>query len=86
MICNSDVKETIYACAAIDEIVSVASKNQASKDRTGRVSSPVPPMKSRRSSVHSPPNNVSFGGSLRDALLNEEWLDSLDDARRKLAL
>ena len=28
----------------------------------------------------------SFDGSLRDALLNEEWLDSLDEARRKLAL
>ena len=29
---------------------------------------------------------VSFNGSLRDELLNEEWFDSLDDARRKLAL
>ena len=28
----------------------------------------------------------SFNGSLRDELLNEEWFDSLDDARRKLAL
>ena len=28
----------------------------------------------------------SFNGSLRDELLNEEWLDSLPDARRKLAL
>lgn len=28
----------------------------------------------------------SFNGSLRDALLNEELFDSLDDARRKLAL
>ena len=28
----------------------------------------------------------SFKGSLRDALLNEEMFDSLDDARRKLAL
>ena len=28
----------------------------------------------------------SFNGSLRDELLNEEWFESLDDARRKLAL
>jgi putative transposase len=28
----------------------------------------------------------SFNGSLRDALLNEEMFDNLDDARRKLAL
>lgn len=28
----------------------------------------------------------SFNGSLRDELLNEEMFDSLDDARRKLAL
>ncbi len=28
----------------------------------------------------------SFNGSLRDELLNEEIFDSLDDARRKLAL
>ena len=28
----------------------------------------------------------SFNGSLRDELLNEELFDSLDDARRKLAL
>ena len=28
----------------------------------------------------------SFNGSLRDELLNEEWFNSLDDARRKLAL
>ena len=28
----------------------------------------------------------SFNGSLRDELLNEEWFDGLDDARRKLAL
>lgn len=28
----------------------------------------------------------SSNGSLRDELLNEEWFDSLDDARRKLAL
>ena len=28
----------------------------------------------------------SFNGSLRDELLSEEWFDSLDDARRKLAL
>jgi putative transposase len=28
----------------------------------------------------------SFNGSLRDELLNEEWFDSLPDARRKLAL
>ncbi|MDG1451010.1 MAG: IS3 family transposase [Ascidiaceihabitans sp.] len=28
----------------------------------------------------------SFNGSLRDELLNEEWFDNLDDARRKLAL
>ena len=28
----------------------------------------------------------SFNGSLRDALLNEEWFDSRDDARKKLAL
>ncbi|MEP6182208.1 MAG: IS3 family transposase [Roseobacter sp.] len=28
----------------------------------------------------------SFNGSLRDELLNEEWFDSLDDARRKLGL
>ena len=28
----------------------------------------------------------SFNGSLRDELLNEEWFDSLDDARKKLAL
>jgi putative transposase len=27
----------------------------------------------------------SFNGSLRDELLNEEWFDTLDDARRKLA-
>jgi transposase InsO family protein len=27
-----------------------------------------------------------FNGSLRDELLNEEMFDSLDDARRKLAL
>ena len=27
----------------------------------------------------------SFNGSLRDELLSEEWFDSLDDARRKLA-
>jgi len=26
----------------------------------------------------------SFNGNLRDELLNEEWFDSLDDARRKL--
>jgi len=29
---------------------------------------------------------VSFNGSLRDELLNEELFDTLDDARRKLAL
>ena len=29
---------------------------------------------------------VSFNGSLRDELLNEEMFDSLEDARRKLAL
>jgi len=29
---------------------------------------------------------ASFTGSLRDELRNEEWFDSLDDARRKLAL
>ena len=29
---------------------------------------------------------ASFNGSLRDELRNEEWFDSLDDARRKLAL
>jgi putative transposase len=29
---------------------------------------------------------VSFNGSLRDELLNEEMFDSLDDARRNLAL
>ncbi|AUQ73304.1 hypothetical protein PhaeoP71_00412 [Phaeobacter piscinae] len=28
----------------------------------------------------------SFNGSLRDELLNEELFDTLDDARRKLAL
>ena len=28
----------------------------------------------------------SFNGSLRDEILNEEMFDSLDDARRKLAL
>jgi putative transposase len=28
----------------------------------------------------------SFNGSLRDELLNEEWFDRLDDARKKLAL
>ena len=28
----------------------------------------------------------SFNGSLRDELLNEEIFDTLDDARRKLAL
>ena len=28
----------------------------------------------------------AFNGSLRDELLNEEMFDSLDDARRKLAL
>uniref|UniRef100_UPI00130077E6 integrase core domain-containing protein n=1 Tax=Primorskyibacter marinus TaxID=1977320 RepID=UPI00130077E6 len=28
----------------------------------------------------------SFNGSLRDGLLNEELFDTLDDARRKLAL
>ncbi len=28
----------------------------------------------------------SFNGSLRDELLNEEMFDSLDDARRKVAL
>jgi len=28
----------------------------------------------------------SFNGSLRDELLNEEWFDSLDDARKKLSL
>lgn len=28
----------------------------------------------------------SFNGSLRDELLNEEWFESLDHARRKLAL
>jgi hypothetical protein len=31
-------------------------------------------------------NPPSFNGSLRDELLNEEIFDSLDDARRKLAL
>jgi putative transposase len=29
---------------------------------------------------------MSFNGSLRDKLLNEEWFPSLDEARQKMAL